>query len=733
MKRLLILILVLASLGSFAQQKIVLKVPGTGSGGGSSLPSMTNNAGKVLGTDGSTAAWKQSTPYYYPEDYGAIPNDNIDDAAAFNTMLSAAPARGGVVYIPLGHTYDIQSTVTVTKPMTFKGEGGMDFRNTASLYKSVIKTTASTDLFVVNSDNVTFEGIGFVFSGTATAGAAIKMNQQGDNTHIRGNTFFNFYDCVNFANGGQSIVEGNFFGSWRRYALKLAYETSPDNGDSKCISNWFYGGAQDGSYRSVAAIYQEQGGGWLFGYNKSVAYSEAGKMDYFYKSYFTSHTVDVIITSNSIEGTRLAGIYVEAAPGIFFSNVVIGNNQMATADVDGTPRLAEIYCKNVKGVTIANNHLWDYAISGGTAANTLLPAIVLESVEWGSIGTNTYMGYQDPVKLISCTNVSVLRPSAPYVSTSGSFYLSKSNNVYCYLDGNKTLNPLGLVSGDKATILLEQDGVGGRTVSFPAGSLVNGAINTDPLSKSIVEMTSMGATLFFNIVNGSDTGTTTPPPASTAYQFSGADQSIAVASGGDFAFGYSQPFTIGFRFKVSDGGIVRISTSNDTQEGILVQANGSDPALPGQVQCSFYLANTGSTAYKYHSTIGGSLLGVDTWNKAVFVYDGVGNPNIYINGVLASTGANDVGTLSEIFQAGVLKIGQQQATYHSTGALLDELFILNRALSTLEIAEAYNNGNPIDITAMTFYADVVDGWQFDNSLNSVRGTHNGTATTPQYQ
>jgi hypothetical protein len=65
MKRLLILILVLASLGSFAQQKIVLKVPGTGSGGGSSLPSMTGNAGKVLTTDGTDAQWTGTAKYAF--------------------------------------------------------------------------------------------------------------------------------------------------------------------------------------------------------------------------------------------------------------------------------------------------------------------------------------------------------------------------------------------------------------------------------------------------------------------------------------------------------------------------------------------------------------------------------------------------------------------------------------------------------------------------------------------
>jgi hypothetical protein len=51
MKRLLILLFVLISLGSFGQGRIVVKVPSV------TIPSQTGNAGKYLTTDGTTASW----------------------------------------------------------------------------------------------------------------------------------------------------------------------------------------------------------------------------------------------------------------------------------------------------------------------------------------------------------------------------------------------------------------------------------------------------------------------------------------------------------------------------------------------------------------------------------------------------------------------------------------------------------------------------------------------------
>jgi hypothetical protein len=109
---------------------------------------------------------------------------------------------------------------------------------------------------------------------------------------------------------------------------------------------------------------------------------------------------------------------------------------------------------------------------------------------------------------------------------------------------------------------------------------------------------------------------------------------------------------------------------------------------------------------------------------------------IYQNGAeVASLISSDVGSLTEIFAGGTFRIGRQHDTYHSNGAVLDELIVLKgTALNATQVSEFQNSGNAIaDMTTLTFWSSVTDGWQFNGNLNSVRGTHNGTATTPQYQ
>jgi hypothetical protein len=108
MKRLLILILVLISLGSFGQGRIVVKVPSVTIP--SSLPSMTGNAGKYLTTDGSTASWGEITArtnmqgWYYAPDYGIIPDDGGDDTDSAQALLDLIGVRGrsATVYFPAG-------------------------------------------------------------------------------------------------------------------------------------------------------------------------------------------------------------------------------------------------------------------------------------------------------------------------------------------------------------------------------------------------------------------------------------------------------------------------------------------------------------------------------------------------------------------------------------------------------------------------------------------------------
>jgi hypothetical protein len=697
---------------------------GTGSGSGSSLPSMTGNGGKVLGTDGSTAAWKQTTSYYYPEDYGAVGDGTTDDATAFAAAIAAMP-QGATLFIG-AKTYLINSSITINKPITIMGNGGSDYFNTSTLYKSMLKTTSGTiNLFNVTSDNVAFEKVGFVNANTSpTAGSAIRFDTQGDNLKLSYCTFRNFYDNVYVNNGGQWSIDHCFFMAWRRYGLYVEYVTLPDGGDMTVSNSWFYSGDSGGTFGGTAAIYQVSGGGMKIIGNKFVGYVEGAKMPYCYKALYNANTVDLIMTGNSFEGYTVSAIDIDKEAGVsFFNNIVISGNQIAGM---GTI-YGDINISNVHGGTIASNHFWNpYA--------TANPAIVLENTNNWEIGVNQYLQYSATVSVNNCTGISVQRPTVAQTTT-GAFNVGIGKNAKLTLDGNKTLALNGLIEGDEGYIVATQNGTGGYGITYPSGSVIKGTMDSSAGAKNLIRYSYLGGTLYFNIA-GETTATGTGGGGGTsgnAYLFSGEPQSISVANPSDFNFTYGQPFTIAMRARVTSGGILRIPISDASKFAMLCNLSGGGGPL---IEASFGVGNSDNSAYVYRATNTPDHLNIDTWHKVVFVYDGTTGVKIYQNGAeVASLITSDVGTMSDIFSGGTFRIGRQHDTYHSSGATLDELIVLKgTALNATQVAEFQNSGNAIsDMTTLSFWASVTDGWQFNGNLNSVRGTHNGTATTPQYQ
>jgi hypothetical protein len=66
-------------------------------------------------------------------------------------------------------------------------------------------------------------------------------------------------------------------------------------------------------------------------------------------------------------------------------------------------------------------------------------------------------------------------------------------------------------------------------------------------------------------------------------------------------------------------------------------------------------------------------------------------------------------------------------TVPSFGCSVDEFGMFNRILTSVEWPAVRAT---TDYLSLPFAADLIDAFSFDNNLNSVRGTHNGTATTP---
>ena len=57
------------------------------------------------------------------QDYGAVPNDGLDDTTAFRNAVSALSGAYGRIYVPRG-SYNISDTITVaTDRVHFEGDG----------------------------------------------------------------------------------------------------------------------------------------------------------------------------------------------------------------------------------------------------------------------------------------------------------------------------------------------------------------------------------------------------------------------------------------------------------------------------------------------------------------------------------------------------------------------------------------------------------------------------------
>ena len=86
---------------------------------------------------------------------------------------------------------------------------------------------------------------------------------------------------------------------------------------------------------------------------------------------------------------------------------------------------------------------------------------------------------------------------------------------------------------------------------------------------------------------------------------------------------------------------------------------------------------------------------VGTWYHLGFTYSGVGNPKIYINGVLQTTTDTNTGTYTKMVNTNapviIGKAGWAGGFYF--GGIIDSLPVFNKELSASEITNVYDTGN----------------------------------------
>lgn len=157
------------------------------------------------------------------------------------------------------------------------------------------------------------------------------------------------------------------------------------------------------------------------------------------------------------------------------------------------------------------------------------------------------------------------------------------------------------------------------------------------------------------------------------------------------------------------------------------------------------LTVSAANSFTYIATTWG-LLG--SWHNLTFVWDygsGNGNVTVYLDGV--SKGTNNLTTAPKTLNAPLSFIGtRKQSTYAANtsmikgNALLDEISIWNKALSSGEITAVYNSGTPGDLAAHSATSNLVSWYRFEasdgtdskgtNTLSWLGGTPSFTTDVP---
>jgi len=218
---------------------------------------------------------------------------------------------------------------------------------------------------------------------------------------------------------------------------------------------------------------------------------------------------------------------------------------------------------------------------------------------------------------------------------------------------------------------------------------------------------------------------------SYAYRINGASQNISFANAADFVKPLSGAFSVGYWVKVTaNDGVFSIgimSSSGRTWSSSVSKATpgfGSDLAI----------FNSGGGSYIQDFIIANNL--VDKYYFLLHTYDGSGTRagiNSYSDAVKEDGNSTPIGvsSISTINNVGSFSVGLF-STNQSKNAECAMAFYVNRVVTQTEITQAFQSGKSAKINELPFYADILDGWDFENNLLSARGTHNGTATTPTY-
>ncbi|MFH0834625.1 MAG: LamG-like jellyroll fold domain-containing protein, partial [Patescibacteria group bacterium] len=216
----------------------------------------------------------------------------------------------------------------------------------------------------------------------------------------------------------------------------------------------------------------------------------------------------------------------------------------------------------------------------------------------------------------------------------------------------------------------------------------------------------------------------------SAGSFDGVDDYIDAGTNiSDLTFQRAVPFSVSAWIKPS-AGIVNYAAIIQNLDG--ASYDGFNFFIYSNSGLGFRLGSSGADKYLVYASSG---LTLSSWNYVTATYDGSGDASgihIFINGVsqTLSVGDNDCGTTID-YSAAKTQIGRYAASTYFKGQI-DDLAVLNRALSASEIAAIYAGGRinavdskvfAVDSTGTEFSATALTNSQDWSSANDILETN----------
>lgn len=338
------------------------------------------------GTGGGTLPWFIVTAY------GAIGDGTTDDTAAINLAIAAwNTATKGVLYFP-GGAYKVTSALTtITAAGLVMGDG----MGTVSRGTQINFYSATTNLFTVNSDGVSFRALALSFTGAGTpsAGGGIIVTN-GIQARYENLSIVGFWINLDLRTGNVWAISGCDIEHPVKYGIKIANSTSADAGDcsiSDTVVTTFTSAAD-------AGIRIESAGGLKIVNVKINGDSGSGRFAQGIDLAPAGVTTILMLANVSIENVSANGIRV--ATGSSWDMLVFNGIQFGMYG-NSTGNAIQIVCGTLGDIddVIISNCIFKQT-GGGSAA-----AIALTKVNNAYITAVVREGFGSMLSQSGCTNI----------------------------------------------------------------------------------------------------------------------------------------------------------------------------------------------------------------------------------------------------------------------------------------------------------------------------------------